>query len=882
MAPKPPTPAIPTPRAPELPALNIPPLPRDSQSTLTRPHEPGTTSQTLPAGTLHPVDRGAGVPPPTPIAGPSTHVRDSSANPSSDLSDVDPWKHYRLPSQARSALPAPDAEGLRIARLHYVDLDNGITVRVGWDENTQAYRAKRRDDLTPSGPILYLNDDRKTWRTRQSQSSTSAAGSTSPPVEKRPRLDQAQHSQPDAAPTYINTDHYVWNENANNHHGYVVMHRKRGLDDTVGPPSCMAFRDDNGLFVGVEPATIRINQPARLLPAWTDRDLWDFYGIHGNDIERFRTEAATTGKKPRWAKPRAQRLENVYLYDELRRWLGPNEPRETYVKTLEGYTPQRLATMLDKVNLYWKTNRPPIDANSAQGSGVPTPVPRPVVTQPAGANPSAPVFGDHAHYTWDINNKTRQGYVVMHRNQGLDDSYGPVTQLAFHDDKRLINVQAPGYNIDRHSPLRPFWSDYVIWNLYRIEGRDIERFRQEVALTGMPPQWVKPREYPSLREQLIDHLRLWTSSPHRPVELQADFIAKLRPYNLSTRQLSQLCTELTATGQFPNRLNNDLPMWVEAHRQTTLNETDIQRFEPFIAEFQTEILSLRNQGHAPSSLKDHLTPTFFNSLLSHVGYRRNRHNCLARSDIPAMFRADDRTPFEFARDNVMLSRGALGEGTTEQIAVSATFSLKDAVNYAREVDPEALAYDSQFDTHAGKQADDVDDVDDDPLAIFQPVLGEYISKRRSQGFSFYYLFDTRYIEVVPARENYAFNKDALDKPLPGSKTWFPDDDLEGHISVSSRGFSADRIWLVNSNLTRAAKVTDIHTQSIEDSGDGTDSHADAIEERTWAGQLNRDEYDALIDQVANSGKPVLDFPANQDVFSNDIVFTTGSVSPNAV
>jgi hypothetical protein len=881
MAPKPPPIlATPTLTTPELPVLNLPSLPRDSPSTSTLPAGPGTILHSLLTGTRPAADRPAGGLPTEPVAGPSIRVRDS-ANPPTDRNDVDPWKPYRPPSRALPDLPAPNEEGLRIVTLPYVDLDIGITVRVGWDEATQTYRARRRSDVTPSGPVLYLNNDRITWRTDPQDSTASSADSSpyrvhlsdndTPPAAKRPRQDHAQNPMPDATHTYINTDHYVWNEHANNHHGYVVMHRKKGLGDEVGPPSRSAFKDDNGLFVGVERSAADITAPAQQLPAWTDRDIWDFYGIHGTAITLFRTEVSRTGKKPQWARPRAQRMEKTYLYDELHRWLDPEMPRETFVQALERFrlSPQQLAEKLEKADLNWKKNRAP-------DAGAPKPdAPDPAATQPVRANASASTFGNHVHYTWDRNNKTHQGYVAMHRKSGLDDSHGPQTQWAFDDGQRLVNVRRPEYSIHQSHSLRQYWRDIDIWDLYRIEGSQIARFRQEVALNGIQPQWVKPREFPTLRDQLIARLRLWTSSPHAQLDPTTVVAARLRPYNFSTRQLSQLCDELTATGQFNNRLNNDLPVWAETHKRTTKNEAGSPQFEPLKQELQAEIVSLRNQGYALSALKDHLTPAFFSSLLNHVGYRRNPHNCLYRTDIPAMFRADDRTPFELARDNVMLPRLKHPEGTTTLTAVSATFSLKDAVNYARKVDSDALAYDSQRDTTPTNQ-DDISLIN----LLRQYLEEDYVSERHSQRFAFTYLLDTRNVEVVPGRENHAFNRKALDDRLPESKTWFPADALEGHISMSSRGFSADRIWLVKSDLSRAAKVTDIQAQYLAGNPELSGTHANAIEERTWTGQLNRHEYDALIDAVAASGKPVLDFPANQEIFSGSIVFVNDGNRPN--
>jgi hypothetical protein len=99
---------------------------------------------------------------------------------------------------------------------------------------------------------------------------------------------------------------------------------------------------------------------------------------------------------------------------------------------------------------------------------------------------------------------------------------------------------------------------------------------------------------------------------------------------------------------------------------------------------------------------------------------------------------------------------------------------------------------------------------------------------------------------------------------------FDGDTLEGRISMPTRGISAERIWLVNSDLTQAARVEDILLQA----GD----NAEAIETATWAGTDAGDpyyysrtsDYDRLIKQIAESGGVVLKLPKGKKTFSNDV------------
>lgn len=831
------------------------PRPWDGQTMFAPPPRADIDPPTLPIGRQFSNDEQTALLPP-PIAGPAIHLSDDAASPPSVLPTGEPLSPYRVSTYSRNRLPAPNAQGLRVhVGRHFVDLEDGTTVQVDWDASTSTYRAKRPNESGASGPSLYLNDDRKTWSTNLDRS----AGS--PPAAKRPLLDRTDLLPPDATSSTFNTDHYVWNEAASNHHGYVVMHRKKGLDSAVGPQRRYAFREENGSFVGVEPSAVQIDQPAQLLPAWTDRDLWDFYGIHGDGISRFRAEANRTGKKPQWAKPRVQRMENAFLYDELRRWTAPDMDRDVFINLMQkfNFTPDELARKLDNVSLRWKETLSPSTSNPAPTGETPS---------TSRADVDAPVFGDPAHYDWDISETTLQGYVELHRKPGLSDGHGPAVQLAFLEGHRLIRVRSTGYSSHQPTALRPLWRDFDIWNLYRIEGADIVRFRQEVASSGKQPKWVTPREYPSRREQLVDYLRFW-SSPQATLKPPAEFIAGLRPYNFSIEHLSQLCDELTETGQYAHRINNDLPRWAEAHRRSMLDEANSRRFEPFLPEIHAEILRLRNQGKGSSFLRANLTPAFFQGLLLRCGYQRNKHNCLYRTDIPALFRGDDRTPFEFARDGAMLPRAILAEGTTTLTAVSATFRLKTAVDYAKEAKGEALAYATQLSRFPGKPVDP----DKAPLTDRELHLTtDYASRRLSQRIAFCYVLDTRNVEVVPGPDNRVYNQDAIRQRPAYGKTWFPQGTLEGHVSMSLRGFSAARIWLVNSSLTRAARVGDIHAQALEHASGINQNHADAIETRTWAGELNRHEYDDLIDEVASAGKPVIELPAATDIFSDGIVF----------
>ncbi|MDD0968940.1 MULTISPECIES: hypothetical protein [Pseudomonas] len=828
---------------------------------LIRPPETGTT--------VHPTD------PPAPHSSsdtlPAIQIRDLThpAGGTEDGSTSNPHasesiRHYELPTQLRTRLPAVNTEGLRVYRGRIyaeVQYTTTTTVMVAWDEALGTYRAMRPQELQPSGPFLYLDTQSNTWRVGEPQIVRQPLESTvhrqventddNPGQKPQTQRQEQVLTQPDMTTIYVDTRHYVWNKDAINHHGYVVLHRKMRRGDSVGPLLHHAFMDDGGSFVSVEPSASRIDQPAELLPAWTDRDIWDLYGIQGAEITRFRTEAHSAGKKPLWATVRAQRMENAYLFDELYRWSGMDMDRGMFDSLLnhQNRTPAQWAEHLESVTLHRSTSGPQTPLPSPPTPGSPSP--RPSTPDTSRTADAMIAYGDQRHYTWDLDKSNFHGYVEMQRKPGLNDNHGPLTQLAFREGARLTVVKPTDYPIYKESVLRPFWRDIDIWNLYRIEGPDIARFRRDVALHQKPPGWVKQREYPSQREQLIDYLRLW-SNPDSPLKSREQIVARFQPYNLSVQQLVRLSNELSPTGQFNNLINDEMPAWVRTHQERTRLVTNEKLFDPFLPEIDAEIIQLRNHGEGTSLLKASLTEPFFQELLRLSGFKRNKHNYLYRTDIPAVFKVDDRTPFEIARPAAMVPRVISAVGATSEIPVSAMFSLKTAMDFANETRGVT-----------GKEA-------------HQTTSGT--TTPPTQRILFCYLLDTRNVEVVAGQDNRAYNPTRLERSPTDGKTLFPSMRMEGHVSMSSIGFTSRRVWLVNSGMTRAATVEDIHLQALKHATGSDQNPADAIEARTRAGELNRKEYDALIDEVAKAGKRVIELPERQDIFSDDIVFPPETIT----
>jgi len=359
--------------------------------------------------------------------------------------------------------------------------------------------------------------------------------------------------------------------------------------------------------------------------------------------------------------------------------------------------------------------------------------------------------------------------------------------------------------------------------------------------------------------------RLYPQTP------QNERVVLLRTFNLSPRQHVRLRDDLGA-----NPLT--LPQWVEQHRLRSLDAGDPTRFDALHQEIEPMILPLRNGTLKDIGLLRHfeesISKEFLDGFLTKLGYLRNKNGLIYRTDIPGVFRADERTPFELVDSSHMLPRYKHQPGATTDKPISTTVSLKAVRTYASgSPDPEYLSYNSQRNKYPGKRPGDADDSasDSDSSSSSDNEWSDsaesldnernYETVRHDQQVIFTYVLDTRGMEVLMTDDNDFFNR-------AGRKngSWLPDDDLEALVSVSRSGIHEDRIWLLNSNLTRAAKVDDVVAQVRED------HLRDAIEGRTHRGSRNLGEYDALIDAAERAGKPILKLDAGKDWFANDIVW----------
>ncbi|NWA28005.1 hypothetical protein HX866_24235 [Pseudomonas gingeri] len=622
---------------------------------------------------------------------------------------------YRV--AATNALPPANPQGFRIIKKRsYVDLEEGGTVMVVYDAQLEAYRAKRSHELLPSGPALYRIDNGTLWGRNPG---TSSEG---PPPAKQPRL----------------------------------------LDDPT--PDATPKPTDEPLRVTPPAAT-----PGQIVPKYNYLAQSSYARLGGPDSQGY------------------YRLKNLAALADS----------------------SDLPLFAFSQNDHWVLTTPPTGRLDASG----------------------------------------QSLAAEHLSA---------------------------------------WTDRDIWEHYRIHGNDITRFRADAATTGLKPQWANATSEGRPREQLIRELK-WVH-PEKSPEERAEI---LRSYNLLPSMLPPLKQAIQEHGKLPD--------WAETHKLQSMNETDPQRFDLLEHEVAPQIRQIRN--FEPHSLDPdfdaYFTRPFLEAFLLKIGYQRNIHGCLYRTDIPALFRSEDRTPFELARDGCMLAREGHPPGSTTEKALSVTFSLSDAKGYGVGGGPGIgqLRYNTQTNKYPGRrpESDSASQADTDSegsdhetssnasQAALSHISGTssqaasggetasalsgtprsldsergYATYRHRQTTRFIYMIDTRNLEVVPGPENRFFNRDA-----EGAS--FPYDDIEGHISVSSRGISADRIWLINSGLTRAANVRAIQAAAGQTSAD--------IESATWSGTDNSHVYDQLIDQVADSGGVVINWPADGKIFADDVVW----------
>ncbi|MBP5947089.1 MULTISPECIES: hypothetical protein [unclassified Pseudomonas] len=450
-----------------------------------------------------------------------------------------------------------------------------------------------------------------------------------------------------------------------------------------------------------------------------------------------------------------------------------------------------------------------------------------------------------------------QGYFELSPRNTWDQHPTTFAFKASGGDWILVDAPQGGFGAQPTHLQR--WTDMEIWELYGIHGEEIRHFRSEAQTLGKPPQWVEADVARNATTDLLRNAFRWLS-PTLDAKARA---AQLQSYNLLPSQLLQLQLHL--------KTDLSIPQWVLAHKQRSEDLSDPQSLTKWSEALINELSLKRGNGYHWYDPETCMTRAFREALLMKMGYRRNLNNCLYRTDVPALFRGDDRTPFELANDDAMLPRYHHQRGGTTHKPLSATFSLNEALMYGSAPDPEYLLYNTQKNKYPGKSAAVTDsdnhssDSDssassdwsdaDNPVSLDKERNYETVRERQSE--MFIYALDTRTLEVVPNQENRLFNWSAQDT---GAR--FPDDDFEGLISVTRSGLDSDRIWLLNSSLTKGAAVQDIADMAGDSAG--------YIERKTHAGHATQLEYDRLIDEAEAAGRPILSLSGNKTEWGDDI------------
>lgn len=389
------------------------------------------------------------------------------------------------------------------------------------------------------------------------------------------------------------------------------------------------------------------------------------------------------------------------------------------------------------------------------------------------------------------------------------------------------------------------------------------------------PTWrVQDTNRPQQSQPLVDMLSraALLDGPFKslhPGKTRDELAELLRAFNLSPAQHARLLGDL--------RQQAGIPEWARQHKLQSEDASNPRRFDQFRQEIEPLILPLRYKSvYSPVDFEDSISRAFLDGFLETLGYQRNIHNLLYRTDTPALFRGDDRTPFELARDRRMLPRMKHKAGTTTDTAISASWSFDEVrwvyANYGPP--PENLKYNEQTNSrpprkpneHSSDSEYSESDSSQSSQSFQSDVSFNDNMTRRRQRVMFTYVIDTRGMEVVPGEDNTFFNLNGMNK-----NSWLPDDDFEAHLSVPKRdGITSDRLWLVDSTGTRAANILDLHQQA----GTGRDG----IESSTLAGEKNEHEYDTLINRVAAAGKPILQVRAG--MFADDVAWPETAVSSN--
>jgi len=331
-----------------------------------------------------------------------------------------------------------------------------------------------------------------------------------------------------------------------------------------------------------------------------------------------------------------------------------------------------------------------------------------------------------------------------------------------------------------------------------------------------------------------------------PRQSKATIEHLLRSFNMPKALRDRLAADV--------RLKPRVPDWAADYRKRSMNPNNPARFDELRRLSDAVIEALRRSGRQPITPEARRAVANFSTRFLHDyalsrGYRLNSQHAFYRTDLPAVMRGDSRTPFELARDDGLLTRlGSHPIQFTSHRPVVGSLNYQDALHYSRHLQAEDLAYNYQTDLlPAGARS--LDEGSGSPGGSASPdSLSDTEAMRLEQQDGFVYLFDTRGLETVPIADNFVLN------PYNSTTGGF-EVAAEVHISVlggprPDGGLPAERIWLVDTTGTRAARIDHLDRRFGKELG--------ALEARTHEGDHTLAEYDRLIAQLPATETVALD------------------------
>lgn len=406
--------------------------------------------------------------------------------------------------------------------------------------------------------------------------------------------------------------------------------------------------------------------------------------------------------------------------------------------------------------------------------------------------------------------------------------------------KLYIHEPPHSFNVMRHGPdelqIRASVEPYNL--LQRQVRRDPTTGTWEMKLEATHPLW-KPLQDSNVHfdwdngssDTLKDQATLRALKTVLPSQGKQAVEDLLRSFNMVRAQRQRLTLDVTASGE--------LPAWALEHRTQSMNPANLQRFAALEPLVQGMIRSMRESaGFYPSGSQRiavaNFSQAFLEAFALQAGYRFNSQNSLFRTDLPALLRGDSYSPVEFAvHGGLRITPGSHWESYIESGAIPASLNRRDAQAYADNLDDQNLRYNSQEDDSPALPSSDEDSPPGNPASPFDlPV-------RLNQRQGFLYLLDTRGHETVGVAENIIFNprESHLNGGVVGS---------EVHLGATGGRFPVQRMWLMHSDASKAVRVDRLY----EAFGDALGR----LQDDTYAGRINRAEYDWLIGRMPEADR----------------------------